>query len=83
MHTNATGGERPSQLLGAFIDYLRARPASGDSKSTGFRDSSPDLEGVTRGLSEFGGVPAITLHPQVGHPDRTVLYFHGRMSRVP
>jgi epsilon-lactone hydrolase len=77
MHTNATGGERPSQLLGAFIDYLRARPASGDSKSTGFRDSSPDLEGVTRGLSEFGGVPAITLHPQVGHPDRTVLYFHG------
>jgi monoterpene epsilon-lactone hydrolase len=73
----ADEGDRPSQLLGAFIDYLRARPTSGDSESTGFDDGSSELEGVTRGVSELGGVPAITLQPQVGRPDRTVLYFHG------
>lgn len=56
----------PSQLLGAFVDYLRARP-----------DDSPGPEGVTRDVGELGGVPAITLQPQVGCPDRTVLYFHG------
>ncbi len=32
---------------------------------------------MIRGISELGGVPAITLQPQVGRPDRTVLYFHG------
>jgi acetyl esterase/lipase len=69
--------DSPSQLLGAFIHYLRARPTGGDSESTGFDDSSSELEGVTRGIGELGGVPAITLQPQVGHPDRTVLYFHG------
>jgi monoterpene epsilon-lactone hydrolase len=67
----------PSQLLGAFVHYLRARPAGGDSQSTGFDDSSSELEGVTRGISELGGIPATTLQPQVGRPDRTVLYFHG------
>jgi monoterpene epsilon-lactone hydrolase len=66
-----------SQLLGAFIDYLRAQRTSGDSESTGFDDGSSELEGVTRGISELGGVPAITLQPQVGRPDGTVLYFHG------
>jgi acetyl esterase/lipase len=72
----ADGGDSPSQLLGAFIDYLRARPNSGDSESTGFDDGSSALEGVTRGISQLGGVPAVTLQPQVGRPDRTVLYFH-------
>lgn len=28
--------DSPSQLLGAFIDYLRARPISGDSEGTVF-----------------------------------------------
>jgi acetyl esterase/lipase len=71
------GGDSPSQLLGAFIHYLRARPTGGDSESTGFDDSSSELEGVTRAMSELGGIPAATLQPQVGQPDRTVLYFHG------
>jgi epsilon-lactone hydrolase len=57
----------PSQLLQAFTHYLRARPTEVES---GF-------EGVMRGTSELGGVPASTLEPQVGPPDRTVLYFHG------
>jgi acetyl esterase/lipase len=69
--------DSPSQLLGAFIQYLRARPTSGDADSAGFDDSSSELELVTRGINELGGVPAITVQPQVGRPDRTVLYFHG------
>jgi len=73
----ADRGDSPSQLLGAFINYLRAQPTSGDSESTGFDDGWSELEGVTRGISELGRVPAITLQPQVGRPDRTVLYFHG------
>ena len=32
---SADGGGGPSQLLGAFIDYLRARPSSGDSEAQG------------------------------------------------
>jgi monoterpene epsilon-lactone hydrolase len=73
----AEGADHPSQLLGAFIDYLRARPVSGDSEGTGFDDGSSEMEGVTRSISELGGVPSITVQPQVGRPDRTVLYFHG------
>jgi acetyl esterase/lipase len=57
----------PSHLLQAFTRYLRARPTEVES---GF-------EGVVRGTSELGSVPSITLEPQVGPPDRTVLYFHG------
>jgi monoterpene epsilon-lactone hydrolase len=60
--------DNPSQLLAAFIDYLRARPTD---------DDSSELEGVTRGITELGDVPAVTLQPRVGNPDRTVLYFHG------
>jgi monoterpene epsilon-lactone hydrolase len=67
----------PSQLLRAFIQYLRARPAKVESEGTRFDDGSSGLEGVSRGTSELGGVPAITLEPRVGWPDRTVLYFHG------
>ena len=61
----ADGGDRPSQLLGAFIDYLRARPSSGDSDSTRFDDGGSELEGVIRGISELGGVPVITLEPDL------------------
>jgi epsilon-lactone hydrolase len=57
----------PSQLLQGFVHYLRARPTIDES---GF-------EAVTRCTSELGSVPAITLEPQFGRPDRTVLYFHG------
>jgi monoterpene epsilon-lactone hydrolase len=74
MPTNAD--DNPSQLLEAFIGYLRA-PTVGDSEGTGFDDSSSELEGVTRSIGHLGGVPAITLQPRAGHPDRTVLYFHG------
>ena len=73
----ADGGDSPSQLLGAFVDYLRARPTRVDSESTRFDDGSSELEGVIRGINELGRIPAITLQPQVGRPDRTVLYFHG------
>jgi monoterpene epsilon-lactone hydrolase len=73
----AEGVEHPSQLLGAFTDYLRARPMSGDSEGAGFDDGSSEMEGIARSSSELGGVPSITLQPQVGRPDRTVLYFHG------
>ena len=59
----------PSQLYGAFVDYLRAGQASDDGSS--------GLEGVRRGISDLGGVPAITLQPLAGQPDRTVVYFHG------
>src|SRR3984957_4245584 len=63
---NPMPADAPSQLLEAFTGYLRARPAQAE-----FDD------GVLRGMCELGGVPAITLEPQVGRPDRTVLYFHG------
>ena len=79
LYTVITGprGDDPSQLLQAFIDYLRARPTAVDSGSAAFVDSSSELEGVSRRSTELGGVPAITLQPQVGSPERTVLYFHG------
>ena len=64
-------------MLGAFIGYLRSRTTNGDSESTGLDESGSELEGVLRDVCEIGGVPAITLQPQVGRPDRTVLYFHG------
>ena len=70
-------GDEPSQLLAAFIDYLRARPTGGDSDGTESGDGWSEMEGVIRRIGELGGVPAITLQPQVGRPDRTVLYFHG------
>jgi monoterpene epsilon-lactone hydrolase len=79
LYTVITGprGDDPSQLLQAFIDYLRARPTAVDSGSAAFVDGSSELEGVSRRSTELGGVPAIALQPQVGSPGRTVLYFHG------
>ena len=82
LYTVITGprGDGPSQLLQAFIGYLRARPTAVDSGSAAFVDGSSELEGVSRRSTELGGVPAITLQPQVGSPGRTVLYFHPRCS---
>ena len=79
LYTVITGprGDDPSQLLQAFIDYLRARPTAVDSGSAAFVDGSSELDGVSRRSTELRGVPAITLQPQVGSPERTVLYFHG------
>ena len=67
----------PSQLLEAFIDYLRARPTKVEDEGAGFDDGSFRLEAVTRITRELGDVPAITVEPLAGRPDRSVLYFHG------
>jgi epsilon-lactone hydrolase len=69
--------DTPSQLLEAFVHYLRARPTKVEHDGTGFDDGSFRLEAVTRVTSELGDVPAITLEPLANRPDRTVLYFHG------
>jgi hypothetical protein len=69
--------EGSSQLLAALIDYLRARPRSSGPESTAFDGGSSELEGVTRGISELQGLPAIRLQPQVGRPGRTAVYFDG------
>ncbi len=69
--------DSPSQLLEAFIRYLRARPAEGEHEGAGFDDGPFRLEAVTRFAHELGGVPAITLEPLASGADRTVLYFHG------
>jgi epsilon-lactone hydrolase len=63
----------PSQLLSAFVGYLRAGP----TQATAFDDGSAGFEGVLRGAGALGGVPVSTLEPRVGRPDRTALYFHG------
>jgi epsilon-lactone hydrolase len=64
-----SGDGAPSQLYAAFVEYLRAGQGSDDGSS--------GLEGVRRGTGDLGGVPAVTLRPVAGQPDRTVLYFHG------
>jgi epsilon-lactone hydrolase len=67
-----------SLLLQSFVDYLRGRPADVDTASTrSFNDGHAALEGITSHASSLGGVPAITLEPLVGSPERTVVYFHG------
>jgi acetyl esterase/lipase len=68
----------PSLLLQAFVGYLRARPTVVDTASTrDFNDGRASLEGISSHPSSLGGVPAITLEPLVGTPERTVVYFHG------
>ena len=68
----------PSLLLQAFVGYLRARPTVVDTAGTrGFNDGRASLEGISSYSSSLGGVPAITLEPLVGTPERTVVYFHG------
>ena len=67
-----------SQLLRAFVDYLRGRPTGVDTASTrDFNDGQAALEGISSRPNSLGGVPAVTLEPLVGTPKRTVLYFHG------
>jgi monoterpene epsilon-lactone hydrolase len=73
-----TRADGPSQLLQAFVRYLRARPMTMDTESVGSAtDGRSRLEGVTRITSELGSVPAVTLQPEVGSPDRIVIYYHG------
>jgi monoterpene epsilon-lactone hydrolase len=60
----------PSQLLEAFVSYLRTPSAAGDHGLSRF-------EGVSWQSGELGGVSVITLTPLASHPERTVLYFHG------
>src|SRR6201998_3266617 len=68
----------PSLLLQAFVDYLRARPTVVDTESTrDFNEGHPALEGISSRPSSLGGVPAVTLEPIVGEPERTVVYYHG------
>ena len=67
-----------SQLLRAFVDYLRGRPTVVDTASTrDFNDGQAALEGISSRPNSLGGVPAVTLEPLVGTPERTVVYFHG------
>jgi epsilon-lactone hydrolase len=67
-----------SLLLQAFVAYLRARPADVDTASTrNFNDGRAALEGISSRPSSLGGVPAITLEPAVGAPERTIVYYHG------
>jgi acetyl esterase/lipase len=70
-------GDSPSQLLEAFIHYLRARRADAERENAPADEGSPALEAVTRVTHELGGVPTITLEPVASRPNRTVLYFHG------
>jgi predicted SnoaL-like aldol condensation-catalyzing enzyme len=66
-----------SRLLQAFVDYLRARTTDVDTASTRkFNDGSDALEGISSHPSNLGGVPAVTLEPLVGTPERTVVYYH-------
>ena len=67
-----------SLLLQAFVGYLRGRPIVVDTDSTrDFNDGRAALEAVASRPSSLGGVPAVTLEPLVGTPERTVVYFHG------
>jgi monoterpene epsilon-lactone hydrolase len=68
----------PSLLLQAFVAYLRDRPAGVDKASTrNFNAGRVGLEGIYSYPSTLGGVPAVTLEPLVGAPERTVVYYHG------
>jgi epsilon-lactone hydrolase len=67
-----------SLMLQAFVAYLRARTTAVDTSSTrDFNDGHAALEGISSRPSSLGGVPAVTLEPLVGAPERTVVYFHG------
>ena len=63
-----------SLLLQAYVAYLRGRPADVDAASS--RSFTVRDEIVTH-PSSLGGVPAVTLQPLVGTPERTVVYYHG------
>jgi acetyl esterase/lipase len=68
----------PSLLLQAFVAYLRARPVAVDTAGTrGFNEGHAAPEGISCQSSSLGGVPAVTLQPLGGAPERTILYYHG------
>jgi predicted SnoaL-like aldol condensation-catalyzing enzyme len=71
--------QRPeSQLMNAFVTYLRARPDRTDAENTrAFNEGRTTLEGVSHCDTNLAGVPTITVEPAVDRPDRTVIYFHG------
>jgi epsilon-lactone hydrolase len=71
--------QRPeSQLMNAFVSYLRGRSDRTDTEGTReFNGERTALEGLTRRDADLAGVPTITVEPAVGRPDRTVIYFHG------
>src|SRR5580693_4728557 len=71
--------QRPeSQLMNAFVSYLRGQSDRTDTEGTReFNGERTALEGVTRRDADLAGVPTITVEPTVGRPDRTVIYFHG------
>jgi acetyl esterase/lipase len=71
------GAGGSSLLLQAFVEFLRARTVAVDTESTRDFNDGAQLEGVTRRTTDLGGIPAITLEPQAGRPERTVVYFHG------
>ncbi|MDT5258829.1 MAG: hypothetical protein QOD10_3909, partial [Mycobacterium sp.] len=68
----------PSLMLQAFVAYLRNRTTVVDTAGTrSFNDGHAELEGISSHQSSLGGIPAITLEPLVGVPERTVVYYHG------
>ncbi len=67
----------PSLLLRAFVAYLRARPADVDTVSIRNFNDGQALEGIFSCPNSLGGVPAVTLEPLVGAPERTIVYYHG------
>lgn len=68
----------PSRLMAAFTSYLRSRPGDDDLDATReFNDGRGGYEGVVVDTTSLGGVPAVTARPAAGHPEHTVLYFHG------
>ena len=69
------GAGGPSEQLQALVEYLRATPMAPDAMRA--PASAAQLVGVTRRTTDLGGVPAVTIEPQGGAPDLTVLYFHG------
>jgi epsilon-lactone hydrolase len=67
-----------SLLLQGFVGYLRDRAAVvGTARARDFNDGRASLEGISSHPTGLGGVPAITLEPVAGTPERTVVYFHG------
>jgi acetyl esterase/lipase len=67
----------PSLLLRAFVAYLRARPADVETANIRNFNDGQALEGISSCPNSLGGVPAVTLEPLVGAPERTIVYYHG------
>ena len=67
----------PSLLLRAFVAYLRARPADVDTVSIRNFNDGQALEGISSYPNSLGGVPAVTLEPLVGEPERAIVYYDG------